>query len=373
MKIVFICGSLENGKDGVGDYTRALAGELIRLGHSISIIALHDKFILNGELETVQYSSTYAIKTLRISKKIIWKDKIDKASAFISQFKPDWISLQYVPFAYDDKGLPFGLANQLNKLNDGYKWHIMFHELWLGMDVEASLKYILWGKIQRYLIQSLILKLKPKIIHSHTELYILHLLNFGVNVSRLPLFSSIPNISTNNSIYQDSSTKNISFAIFGNIHPGALSNSFIEELYNYQQENNISVLIRFIGRNGDEKKRLKSVCSTLNIQIEDLGEQSLESISEYFMRSSFGIATTPYYLVEKSSSAAAMIEHHLPVICVSYPWHPKGFTSIKIPSFFIEYKPGNLKNIILGDFSTTPQTSLKNVAMQFTNDLFSTV
>ena len=32
MKIVFICGCLEPGKDGVGDYTRRLSAELIDHG-----------------------------------------------------------------------------------------------------------------------------------------------------------------------------------------------------------------------------------------------------------------------------------------------------------------------------------------------------
>lgn len=45
MKIQFLCGSLEPGRDGVGDYTRRLAGELIRQGNDVSIIALNDRFV----------------------------------------------------------------------------------------------------------------------------------------------------------------------------------------------------------------------------------------------------------------------------------------------------------------------------------------
>ena len=42
MNILFICGSAEPGKDGVGDYTRRLCGELLRTGHRTRILALCD-------------------------------------------------------------------------------------------------------------------------------------------------------------------------------------------------------------------------------------------------------------------------------------------------------------------------------------------
>lgn len=42
MDILFICGSVEPGKDGVGDYTRRLSGELIRIGHEVKILSLCD-------------------------------------------------------------------------------------------------------------------------------------------------------------------------------------------------------------------------------------------------------------------------------------------------------------------------------------------
>ena len=43
MKILFFCGSAEPGKDGVGDYTRRLCGELLRIGHETQILSLFDR------------------------------------------------------------------------------------------------------------------------------------------------------------------------------------------------------------------------------------------------------------------------------------------------------------------------------------------
>ena len=57
MKIIFLTGSLEKGRTGVGDYTRLLVSECKRLGHEVQTIALNDLFIKtiwNGELSGVQ-------------------------------------------------------------------------------------------------------------------------------------------------------------------------------------------------------------------------------------------------------------------------------------------------------------------------------
>ena len=45
MKIVFICGSAQPGKDGVGDYVRLLALSLLKMGHQAAIVAYNDKFV----------------------------------------------------------------------------------------------------------------------------------------------------------------------------------------------------------------------------------------------------------------------------------------------------------------------------------------
>ena len=42
MKIAFLCGSLEPGFDGVGDYVRMLASEVIVQGHQAVIVAIND-------------------------------------------------------------------------------------------------------------------------------------------------------------------------------------------------------------------------------------------------------------------------------------------------------------------------------------------
>jgi hypothetical protein len=152
LKIVFICGSIEPGKDGVGDYTRRLAGEMIRQGHRASILSINDKDVTNS-CEEVQDDYGTKIQTLRLPSNKNYSQKIESAKEFLELIKPDWLCLQYVPFSFHPKGLHFGLADMLSKIGKGRKWHIMFHELWIGMDTRSSLKSSCVGFLQQKLIR----------------------------------------------------------------------------------------------------------------------------------------------------------------------------------------------------------------------------
>src|SRR5215210_3802535 len=130
MKILFLCGSLEPGRDGVGDYTRRLAGELIRQGNKTFIISLNDRYV-SEVFKTIQHDDATAISVLRLPSNLVTKKKMQFARKWIDNENPEWLSLQYVPFSFHTKGLPFRLSKLLRGLGKGRKWQIMFHELWL--------------------------------------------------------------------------------------------------------------------------------------------------------------------------------------------------------------------------------------------------
>src|SRR5947209_6737741 len=110
MKIVFICGSLEPGKDGVGDYTRRLGATLISKGYELSIIALYDRFISSLE-ETTQKSDNYEIMVLRLPFSMQDRERYELARDYINKKDPVWLSLQFVIFSFHPKGLPLYLSN----------------------------------------------------------------------------------------------------------------------------------------------------------------------------------------------------------------------------------------------------------------------
>ena len=131
MNILFITPSLEPGKDGVGDYTLRLAGALWEKGIHVFCISLADRYVPpKTELDfRAPFVKSDALGILRLSADIPWKKRILILQAIIDDFCPDWVSLQYVPYGFDQRGLPFGLPKRLSLLRGDFQWHLMFHEL----------------------------------------------------------------------------------------------------------------------------------------------------------------------------------------------------------------------------------------------------
>lgn len=365
MKIIFFCGTLEPGKDGVGDYSRRLAVELLKQGYSCMLISLHDKYV-KVEIKEKQEADGIGVTALRIPKFLKRKVKMLIAKQEVDKFDPDWLSLQYVPFSFHKRGIPWGLAADLEKLGKGKKWQIMFHELWVGMDVESSLKIKIWGKAQQYLIKKTLYRLKPAVINTQSNLYRAQLENLGYKAEIIPLFSNIPVLSG-----RLVSTKNgfISFVVFGLIHPGAPIKEFVQEVATYSRKINKEVRFTFIGRCGEELGNWRLACEEMGFKTRVLGEQNPEKISEVLSESDWGISSTPFFQIEKSGTVAAMREHDLPVYAVSRHWNPQiGF------SFYPEGIRKYIQNKLDLDIpiaSKTPKNHLQNVGQLFFNNLTS--
>jgi hypothetical protein len=166
MKIAFIVSSLEPGRDGVGDYTRRLAGELIRQGHECQIVALNEKVesrkqkaenrnptsdlrLLTSGFSETQHSEGTEVPCLRLPGSLGWPERTTLARKWVDAFNPDWVSLQFVPFGFQSKGLPFGLPRQLKVIIGSRPLHWMFHELWVLWRFPLSLRKRLLGQGQK--------------------------------------------------------------------------------------------------------------------------------------------------------------------------------------------------------------------------------
>lgn len=344
MKILFICSSIESGHSGVGDYTQRIAGEFIRQNHTSAIISLNDKYV-NDEINSIRQIENNDIPVLRLPAKWPLKDRISLAKKYIDAFDPDWISLQFVVFGFHPKGLPFGLANKLKSISNGRKWHIMFHELWVGMVANSSKRHIFWGWLQKRIITDLVSKLKPKVVNTHTQVYQVMLKDVGIAAEYLKLISTITVVPSEESkkLLIDNTIKMV---IFGATYPDAPIEKFAEEVAALSKKKKTNISLSIIGRSGKELIRWKEIWIAAGLEVEVLGEQSSENISKVLNNSSIGIATTPYILSEKSSSISAMTSHGLPVLCVSGSWTARRPIDFKDPEGITSYKQGQFENYI---------------------------
>lgn len=346
MKITFICGGLEPGCDGVGDYTRRLAGELIRQGGECNILALNDRQITGqAALGQEQNYAGQPIICHRFSHLEGWHHRIREAKAVIDDFAPQWLSVQYVPYAFQDRGLHFGLTGRLMHLAGKTKIHIMFHELWIGMEAGASLKQVIVGSAQKWLIQGLLSRLEPQAVSTHSSLYIEQLSRIGRQADQLPLFGNIPATDAGPAQRLENCSP-VEFVLFGSIHSGAPVDDFAADCARYSEITGRQVRLTVLGRCGPQQDVWRRSWECRNLTVQVLGERTEMEVSRILHSATCGLATTPLALIEKSSAAASMLEHSLPVISVGPVWNPRGVSVGKPPYGIFPYNGSNFAQIM---------------------------
>jgi hypothetical protein len=348
MNILFLCSCLEPGRDGVGDYTRRLAGELIRKKHKASIIALNDNYVKGAPISQSQIDLSENIPTLRLSNDHSWRKHEPLVNEFVNQFSPDWLSLQYVCYGFSPKGIPFRLAKRLNKIQKSVSpcvnFHIMFHEIWIGILNNASLKDRIFGLLQKKIIFGMISKLKPSLITTHTHLYKYKLSRFTVNI--LPLFGNVPL----QSITSACKPNILQVAVFGYIHLSSITEEFIKSLAEFRNVTNECVRVVFIGRNGNHLSNWIQRLTEEEINYFVTGEISSAEISMWLQSCNFAVSTTPMLLIEKSGTVAAFREHQLAVLCVADELKSDHYSSSLDLQNIFSYSSENIK-ILHGDYA----------------------
>jgi len=316
MNIVFICGCLEKGFDGVGDYSRRLAGELVRMGNQVHLISLNDYYV-DSELSEIQDADGVNTPAYRLPSKWPRAKAYKAAYAKIKLIVPEWISIQYVPFSFHPKGLPSGLIGELKHMIGRTPTHIMFHELWVGVRGEITLKQKILKQAQQFLIKKMVRQLKPRAITTTIPLYRDALLPLKVGI--LPLFANIPLTATDKTrpVYTKHSKDDLIIIHFG---------SFTGAMEDFESQMKYIIAISLmekrkpklvtVGNGGHFKQRALQIAKNL------LGESSLiefgilpaTEISELFYNADIGISRSDYLMYGKSGSTIAMLEHGLPVI-----------------------------------------------------------
>jgi hypothetical protein len=312
MRILFLCGCLEPGHDGVGDYTRRLGAELVRQGNEVLAIAIMDKFSTE-ELQEEQPAENTLLSVIRIPRSYTQDLVLNRLSEEVTNFRPDWISLQFVPFSFHPKGLPLWMINKLKTCLHGYPLHIMFHELWVGINGHEKLKMKMLGMIQKLIIKTLIRKLKPACITTTIPIYKKFL---GIEtVQLLPLIGNIPLVPNKGLLRAvDQQLQVVHFGTF----TAALAEftAQLEFLIKGATAFKKNILFLAIGNGGTFAPQALSVVKNLlgTDAIKELGRLSAEEISLLFQQADIGISRANFLMAGKSGTTVAMLEHGLPVV-----------------------------------------------------------
>lgn len=311
MKIAFVTSGLEPGRDGVGDYATLLAEECLRRGHEVVRLALNDR-------QTSLPVRTEAL--LRLPSSIPWPERAKEARTWLERFGPDCVSLHFVCYGYHPRGLVGRVASHFGTLLRGWEVEVYFHELWIGDDPLARWKDKVMGWLQRRGVFAVLRQLELKVIHTSNPAYVHLLSKVGIQARRLPLFGSLPLPS----MEPVRSGSVLTFVLFGTIQPVWPPEAMFNQLRNL----GVPLTIVHVGRMGSGEalwdRMTKEYAGVFSFR--RLGELSPQEVADVFAAADFGVATTPWALIGKSASVAAMLDAGLPVVVnrddVLYPGVP---------------------------------------------------
>ncbi|HVU32062.1 MAG TPA: hypothetical protein VHE61_01420 [Opitutaceae bacterium] len=325
MKIAFVTGCLEPGCDGVGDYTATLAAECVRRGHQVRLLSLAEK--PGG-------SAAPSPTMLRLAP-AEWRADVGAAARrWLDAFAPDWVSLQFVPYSYDPRGFFAGSIEALARIMGAAdRRHIFFHEVWIGSHQGAPLKARVSGWWQRRAVAELLRRVAPQCMHTSIEYYRLALARLGHSVSLLPMFGSIPPLPGTAPAALPSAVPvdAIVCGHFGTLHPHWEVEQFLCDLSELAQARGRSAALVAAGSLGYGRELFARVAAAWQGRVHcvALGRLDGPALAAVFARFDFAVTSVPWNILGKSSSAATLREHGLPVVVTAAGSGPR-FTAERI-------------------------------------------
>lgn len=318
-RIAFICGASEPEKNGLSDYTRLLASALMEQRCEVEVIAVSDPFIS----EAIQEKQS-GVATYRLPSSSLLTNRMQTVRSRLNEFQADHVCLNYVPFAYHSRGLPYTFLKHLHTVASSENLHWMCHELWCGLGPSPSLKEKVLGFAQRWLLQKFI-KRATSISTSNPFYQKLLTSVTGKEVHLLPLFGNLTgSFQLSDQERAHVRQKNcpplqsneLLFVLFGRIPDAFIEQGFLNRLDTLLLKAGLKGHILSIGRLDSAEdiwnRTLKH--PTKCISFKRLGELPDERVSEIICAADFGLAPTPLNGVGKSGTATAMLERGLPVI-----------------------------------------------------------
>jgi hypothetical protein len=319
MNLLFVCTSLQPGRDGVGDYTRLLASGCADAGHTCALIAINDEHAKEPVVHETQSERNHVFPVLRLSPAKSWTARYEHAQAFVATHAPDWVSWQIVPYGFHPKGIIPDSAFEFARLGEGRHNHLFLHELWIGLSFGEPFKNRAYGFFQRRALMAFIRCIAPTVIDTSNPAYRATLIREGCTPGILPLCGNIPVEPMPPAPHGDEWVG----GIFGTVHTQFDPRPCLSALARGAKASKRTLRILGFGRLGAHGDALFAQLKTEyngRIALENLGERPPSEISSLLQSLDFGIGTHPWALIGKSGAVAAMLDHGLPVIVPRDDW-----------------------------------------------------
>lgn len=356
MKIVFLADSDRLGESGVGDYALHLCSAL----QALNVDAVVDRLGPPGSS---------------------WRTNLPER---IRKAQPDWLSYQFVPYAYAHRGWVGRRTLPWHVLKGRLGTHVMFHEIWIGAHQGASLRDRAIGALQRRGIQNVVRLLCPNRVHCSNRLYSAMLQRAGIPNRRLPLFGNIPVTIGGSDPYEAvlaglvpgcMRSRWVVAAVFGSIYPSENLLPALRWLQNSSLRQGKRLLVVSLGHS----PTAESTFAALAAQLPDEGRPAFlvkgrldaAALSLWIRYADCGLATTPFNIIEKSGSAVAFAEHGVPVIVMDAGADVRGVSLPRqdLSPEFLLYGDQRLEALQGLPPRRDPQPRLERVAKQFLTEL----
>ena len=279
------------------------------------MIATHD---LHGDdvVEEQQPDHGSAVPVLRIPAASSSEERFSAIRSKVNDLRPDWISLQFVPYSFADNGLPWQFVNDLRQLAPSAKFEVMFHELWLRHRAPTDIKGRLIGFLQRKIIQRLLDGVQPEIVHTHIPLNRATLEGRSVDVLPLPLFANIGRMEGAFATGTQKDANVYRVAFFSRMEAPPSVQRALSEIADWCAAESKTLEIALLGGG---KARVAAAAEHLrqsvpSARVLPIGFLSAEEVSAWLATCDLAISPIPRHSLGKSGTVAAFLEHGLPVI-----------------------------------------------------------
>lgn len=323
MNIALICGCLEPGRDGIGDFTRRVAGQLEKAGASYLLIGWNDFYVKDSDTLIASHVTKELIRTseLRVSSLLASKTKLLKVKPILDKFQPDLVALQYNPYSFHAKGLPFSLPSVFHNLFQSIPVHLMFHELWCDRRLPVTRRAKIYGIAQREIVHHLCSALSPVACLTSNSFYKQMLSEIGVSSTVAPVFSNITvSAFLGNSrqwLVERLSLGGVEnpyvFGVFGE-QPTHPSKEAVQELRTnvLQTDPKRNLCLAVCGRQTARSlSYARKLANLLGVDVPPIFMDYLDNdlLSRFLYSIDLGISTYPFELSGKSGTLAAFLAH----------------------------------------------------------------